>query len=181
MLTKKKLPGQGEVGRKFENVVGEALFREAFLLPLVLGAISMWQLTQSGEWERNIVQNSLLIRFEHFICTYKCIRLRDRLVNYRPLFGLTPAPTLLSWPEYLLIFLQELAHTRIYMLWEFAMKRPVGRACLRRIFQNSTSICSTPCSPYNRRGTWSYPGIWYKTGPRANDIKNKIPSEMVAA
>ena len=45
----KKLPGQGEVGRKFENVVGEALFREAFLLPLVLGGISMRQLTQSGE------------------------------------------------------------------------------------------------------------------------------------
>ena len=40
-VDQKKLPGQGEVGRKFENVVGEALFREAFLLPLVLGAISM--------------------------------------------------------------------------------------------------------------------------------------------
>ena len=40
-VDQKKLPGQSVVGRKFENVVGEALFREAFLLPLVLGAISM--------------------------------------------------------------------------------------------------------------------------------------------
>ena len=33
-----------------------------------------------------------------------CIRLRDRFVNYRPLFGLTHVPRLLYWPEYLLIF-----------------------------------------------------------------------------